>query len=148
MEYCGDTYRHYCLRRVHPHVKGCGGDVLPTIIHGPWDDGHRFIRGGGEDTSAAARCLIGVKQVNKNLLDYFRGAEGRQKTMTVEALLFYWLWHFILPSGPRDGINTYVFPLTILLTEGKKLPQEPLHLKTLYAWLDECAIPATLSEAL
>lgn len=38
----------------------------------------------------------------------------------VEAMLSFWLsWH-VLPSGPKDGINAYVFPLSNSSGKGRK----------------------------
>lgn len=45
----------------------------------------------------------------------------------------------ILSRGQEDSINTYVFPLAIRLTKGKKLAIGPLYHWSLYAQMDECA---------
>lgn len=39
----------------------------------------------------------------------------------VEVLWAYWLLWFVLPNGPKDGLNAYVFPLAILLAKGEDL---------------------------
>lgn len=51
----------------------------------------------------------------------FLGSEGRGKGVTPQAFLSYWLSKYILPSGPEDGINAYIFPLAIRLPRGKRL---------------------------
>lgn len=44
-----------------------------------------------------------------------------------------------MPSGPTDGINPYVFPLTIKLAKVEKLALAPIFLGSLFFNLDECA---------
>lgn len=61
------------------------------------------------------------------------------KRVTVEALLSYWIWQFILPSSSENSINGYVFPLAIHLAKGKKLPLGLLHIGSLYGRLDKYA---------
>lgn len=41
----------------------------------------------------------------------------------LEALLSYWLSWFVLLSWLEDGLNTYVFPVAILLVKGKAGPR-------------------------
>lgn len=41
-------------------------------------------------------------------------------------------------SGPKDGLNSYVFEVTILVVKGSRLALLPIYLGTLYACLDEC----------
>lgn len=53
--------------------------------------------------------------------------------MTLEAFLLCWMSRYILPRRPKDGINSYVFPLAIRLVKGIKLPLRPL----MYAGLDD-----------
>lgn len=73
--------------------------------------------------------------------------EGRgwKKNVTVEAFLSFWLSRYVLPSGPEDGINAYVFPLAVRLARGKKLSLGPLYLGLLYARVDECVRNITSS---
>lgn len=71
---------------------------------------------------------------------YFnKGGEGNNSLFQVEAFLAYWLSYFVFLSSPKDGINSYVFPLVVLLTKGNRLVLAPLYLGSLYAWLDECS---------
>lgn len=67
--------------------------------------------------------------------------------MIVEAFLSYCLFSFgyVLPSGPEDRINTYVFPLAFRLARGKKLLLRPLYLGSFYAQLDNCIRNVTFS---
>lgn len=36
----------------------------------------------------------------------------------VEAFLVDWLCRYVLPGGPEDDLNLYVFPLAILIAKG------------------------------
>lgn len=56
----------------------------------------------------------------------------------LEALLSYWLSCFVLPSWPEGGLNSYVFPLAILITKCERLALAPTYLGSLYTRLDEC----------
>lgn len=53
----------------------------------------------------------------------------------LEALLSYLLSWFVLPSGPEDGLNSYVFLLAILLAKGEKLALAMIYLGSLYTRL-------------
>lgn len=53
----------------------------------------------------------------------------------MEGLLTYWLSWFVLPRSLEDGLNSYVFPLAILLAKGENLPLASLYLGSLYARL-------------
>lgn len=46
-------------------------------------------------------------------------------------------WYVIL-TGPKDGLNHYVFPLAISLAKGENLVLASSYLGSLYAHLDEC----------
>lgn len=63
----------------------------------------------------------------------------------MKAFLSYWLSRYVLPSGPEDSINAYVFPPAVLLVRGKRLSLGPLYLRSLYARLDECVLNITAS---
>lgn len=39
----------------------------------------------------------------------------------VEPFLEHWLSWYVQPNGPENELNTYVFPLAILITTGVKL---------------------------
>lgn len=58
--------------------------------------------------------------------------------MRVEAILVFWLSCYVLPSGPEDGINSFVFPLAIRLAKGEKIALGPIFLGSLFYRLDEC----------
>lgn len=58
--------------------------------------------------------------------------------LVVGTMFSYWLSWFLCPSGPKDGINSFVFPIGIHLVKGENLAQAPIYLKSLYARLDEC----------
>lgn len=62
-------------------------------------------------SSSALR--VSNKSIYTSWIRRFRGGEGRGKGVTLEAFLSYWLSRYILPSGPEDGINAYVFTLAI-----------------------------------
>lgn len=44
-------------------------------------------------------------------------------------------------GGPtlEDSLNNFIFPLTVLLAQGKRLELMPWHLGAPYSGLDECA---------
>lgn len=44
----------------------------------------------------------------------------------------------MLPSGPGDGFNSYVFPLGNRLAKGERLALEPFYLGSLFYRLDGC----------
>lgn len=70
---------------------------------------------------------------------YFdEGGEGSNSAFQVEAFLDYLLSYFVFPSSPKDGINSFVFPLVVLLSKGNRLVLALLYLGSLYAQLDEC----------
>lgn len=69
----------------------------------------------------------------------FDEGEGRQSTLVLEVLLSYWLFWFLLLSEPEDGLNSYVFPLAILLVKGERLAQASNYLVSLFTRLDEWA---------
>lgn len=54
----------------------------------------------------------------------------------LEALLLYWLFWFLLLSEPEDGLNSYVFPLAILV-KAERLAQASNYLVSLFTRLDE-----------
>lgn len=70
---------------------------------------------------------------------------GEQKRkIDFEAMLAYLLSWYILPSDPNDGLNTYVFPLTIRLGRGDRLALGP-NLRSLFYRLEECVYHITRS---
>lgn len=58
----------------------------------------------------------------------------------LEALLAYWLSFSVLLSGPKAILNSYAFPLMILLAKGERLALAPISLGFLYTRLDECIV--------
>lgn len=68
----------------------------------------------------------------------FRWGQGEPKRAGVGALLSYWLSFFVLPSGPQDSLNSYLFPLVIVLAYKEKLALAPIYLGSLFAKLDQC----------
>lgn len=52
--------------------------------------------------------------------------------MVLEALFSYWLSWFVLPSEPEGGLNSYMFPLAILLAKGERLALAPIYLGSLF----------------
>lgn len=64
---------------------------------------------------------------------YSNEGKGRRSGLVLEPLLAYWLYWFVLPGGPEDGLNSYVFPLVILLTKERKVALVPIYLEPLYA---------------
>lgn len=46
---------------------------------------------------------------------------GIGNDLEFEAMLAYWLSCYVLPSGPTDGLNPYMFPLAIRLAKGERL---------------------------
>lgn len=43
-----------------------------------------------------------------------------------------------MPSWLEDNLDSYVFPLAVLLAKGKKIALVPIYMGFLYAGLDEC----------
>lgn len=44
---------------------------------------------------------------------YFTHGTGARSEIVLEAMLTYWLSWYVLPNGPEDGINLYVFSVAI-----------------------------------
>lgn len=63
---------------------------------------------------------------------------GATSEVVLEVMLAFWLLWYVLPSGPKDDINYYVFPLAIRLAKGEKVALAPIFLGSLYYRLDEC----------
>lgn len=74
----------------------------------------------------------------------FCEGEGSRNGLALE-LLTYWLSWFIFLSVPEDGLNDYVFLLTILLTNGKNVALAPIYLGSLYVRLNKCVTNVTRS---
>lgn len=55
-----------------------------------------------------------------------------------ETMLVHWLSWYVLPSGPEDGLNPYVFPLAIRLAKGERLALASIYFGSLFYRLDEC----------
>lgn len=62
------------------------------------------------------------------LVSYFTEGPGTASEVVLEAMLAFWLSWYVLPSGPEDGINSYVFPLVIRLAKGEKVALAPIFL--------------------
>lgn len=86
-------------------------------------------------TSAMTASTTFAKSTYATRAHFFDEGDDNRSDYVVEALLVYWLSWYVLPSGPGDGLNQYVFPLSILLTKGEKLALSPLYLGSLYAQL-------------
>lgn len=69
---------------------------------------------------------------------YFTQGAGARSEVVLKAMLAYWLSWYVLPSGPKDGMNPYVFPLAVRLAKGEKLALAPVFLGSLFFNLDEC----------
>lgn len=69
---------------------------------------------------------VALKVSNKSTytswIRYVRRDERRGKGVTLEGFPSYWLSRYILRSGLEDEIVAYVFPLVVLLVEGKAFP--------------------------
>lgn len=83
--------------------------------------------------------LLSLKTSSKctyaSWIQYFDEGERKESGLVVEALLLDWLSWFILPSRPEDEINSFVFPMAILLAIGERLALAPLCLGLLSARL-------------
>lgn len=67
-----------------------------------------------------------VYQVDLHHVDeVFQWGGGEPERAGARRLAFYWLLFFALPSGAKDDLNGYVFPLAI-----PHVKWEPLHLST------------------
>lgn len=60
--------------------------------------------------------------------------------MAVSWVVLVQLW-----SELNDGLNSYAFPLPILLVKGERLVLTPIFLGALYVGLDECVLNITSS---
>ncbi|KAK9280620.1 hypothetical protein L1049_014315 [Liquidambar formosana] len=55
---------------------------------------------------------------------------------SLEAFLSYWLSRYVLEGAPEDGVNAWVFPLTIKITKGEQFALAPVFLGSLYRHID------------
>lgn len=69
---------------------------------------------------------------------YFDRVKENNCGLVVEGLLVYLLSWFILPSGLKDGLKNFIFPLQFLLGKARSLPLAPRYFSLLYDCLDEC----------
>lgn len=78
------------------------------------------------------------KSTYNTWVSFFTSGPGVANEVKVEAVLSFWLSWYVLPSGPEDGINAFVFPLSIRLARGEKVALTPIFFRTLFYRLDEC----------
>lgn len=52
--------------------------------------------------------------------NYFTEGPGAVSEVRLEAMLSFWLSWYVLPSGPEDGINAYVFLIANPIGEGRE----------------------------
>lgn len=87
-------------------------------------------------------ALVASKHKRKSTyntwVSFFTNGPGVASEVRVEAMLSFWLSWYILPSGPKDGLNAFVFPLAIHLARGEKVALAPIFLGSLFYRLDEC----------
>lgn len=69
---------------------------------------------------------------------YFESGVGDTKKYQVKSMLAYRLSYLVFPYSPEDGLNNFVFALTVLLVKGDRLALAPLSLGFLFDRLDEC----------
>lgn len=70
---------------------------------------------------------------------YFAEGVGQNSPFQLDAFLVYCLNYFVFPSPPEDGVLPVVFPIAVLLAQGKRLALTPWYLGALYARFDECS---------
>lgn len=78
------------------------------------------------------------KSTYNTWVSYFMDGPGAASEVVLEAMLAFWLSWYVLPSGPKDGINPFVFPLAIRLSKGERLVLAPIFLGSFFFRLDEC----------
>lgn len=87
-------------------------------------------------------ALVASKHKGKSTystwVGFFTNGPGVASEVRVEAMLSFWLSWYVLPSGPEDGLNAFVFPLAIRLARGEKIALAPIFLGSLFHRLDEC----------
>lgn len=82
---------------------------IGIVLEGEDEAKHKYL------TSAMTVSRMFGKSTYARL--YFDEGENRCCECVVEDFLIYWL--SCLPSEPEDGLNPYIFPLTILLAKGR-----------------------------
>lgn len=69
---------------------------------------------GEKKLEAVTIAYSGSKTSNKSThnswLSYFETGKRWNSEIKLEAMLSYWLSWYILLSGPKDGLNSYIFP--------------------------------------
>lgn len=68
------------------------------------------------------------KSTYNTWVTYFTEGLGTASEVRLEAMLVLWLSLYILPSGPEDEINSFVFSLAIRLGKGEKIALAPIFL--------------------
>lgn len=76
---------------------------------------------------------------------YFVDGAGSDSRFQLEAFLAYWLSYFVFSGPPEDGVHSSMFPMAVMLAQGRKFALAPWFLGSLYAQLDECSRNVTWS---
>lgn len=63
---------------------------------------------------------------------------GAGSDIEFEAMLSYWLSWYILPDGPEESLNAYIYPLAIRLARGDRLTLAPIYLGSLFYRTSVC----------
>lgn len=71
------------------------------------------------------------------IVEIFQESKRENNEFEFEAMLAYWLSWYVLSSDPTD-LNSYVYPLAVLLAKGEKLALAPVYLWSLFFRLDVC----------
>lgn len=74
---------------------------------------------------------------NKTTYLLFRPGGRDEQSIRFDAFLAYWLSYFVFPRLFEDGLHIFVFPMAVLLAQGKRLALALLSLGAIYALLDE-----------
>lgn len=87
-----------------------------------------------------SEALVASKHKGKSTystwVSFFTSGPGVASEVRIEAMLSFWLSWYILPSGPEDGLNAFVFPLA----RGEKVALSSIFLGSLFYRLDECIL--------
>lgn len=84
--------------------------------------------------------VLGQKWLNNSTYASWMRYKTRKEQnndVELEAMLLYWLFWYVFPSGSQDNLNSQVFFLTILLVEGETSPRVSLPRVSFFR-LDEC----------
>lgn len=138
MEY-GDPLLCCCLGGVRSDVRGRNGVDVTSIFDDTQVAHFKLTDKENRERHEALTTFLqktkygaAKKSTFLTWVTYFVDGPGSKSAYQLEAFLAYWLNYFVFPSPPEDGLHPSVFPMAVLLAQGKRLPLAAWYLGVLY----------------